>query len=73
MENLLKIGLLLILIGFIIVFASSFTSKSPNVKAAGGIFIGPFPIFGAFTNKKSFYLILILAIILFFIFSFFNR
>jgi len=73
MENLLKIGLLLIIIGFIIVFASSFTSKSSNAKAAGGIFIGPFPIFGAFTDKKSFYFLLILAAIIFLVFYFLNR
>ncbi len=73
MENLLKFGLLLIFIGFILVLFSSFTSKNSNVKAAGGIFIGPFPIFGAFTDKSSYYTLLILAAILFLTFFFLNR
>lgn len=73
MENLLKIGLLLIFVGFILVLISSFTSKNSNVKSAGGIFIGPFPIFGAFTDKSSYYLLLILAVIISLILFFSNR
>ncbi len=73
MENLLKLGLLLMVIGFILIFASALNSKNLNLKAAGGIFIGPFPVFGAFTDKNSYYLLIAIAVIIFLISFFLNR
>ncbi|MBS3112088.1 DUF131 domain-containing protein [Candidatus Woesearchaeota archaeon] len=65
--NLVSIGMIIIFIGFILVFLGSLISKE-NLKTSGGIFIGPFPLFG-FGNKKLFYILWVFAIILFIAFS----
>ena len=68
--NLTNLGLILLFIAIILIFIGSFQSK--NVKGAGGIFIGPFPLFG-FGDKKMFYILWILAIVLFILFLIFRK
>ena len=57
MVNLLHIGIFLILLGFVIVFISAFTSEKNNVQSAGGIFIGSIPVVGFASNKKLLWLL----------------
>ena len=67
------IGIALIFLGMIILFTSSIYSSNQktNVKSAGIIFVGPFPL-GWASDKKMFYLLLILTIIVMII-SYFLR
>lgn len=72
---LLQFGILLVFIGLMLIFTSSFTTmaqqKHATVKTAGGIFIGPFPLFGFASDKKMFYLLMAIAFLftlLYFIF-----
>lgn len=73
MVNLMQIGILLIVLGFVIVFISVFTLEKTNVKGGGIIFIGPIPIFGAATDKKTLYILFIIGIALFILFYFIRR
>jgi len=68
------IGITLIFLGVIILFISSIYSSNQktNIKSAGIIFIGPFPI-GWASDKKMFYLLLILTIILMIVFYFLRK
>ena len=67
------IGITLIFLGVIILFISSIYSSNQktNIKSAGIIFVGPFPL-GWASDKKMFYLLLILTIIVMII-SYFLR
>lgn len=63
-NNLLLIGLGLLFLGMILIFAGSLlSSKEKNVKFAGGVMIGPFPLFGAFSDKNMFWVLILLFII----------
>ena len=62
------IGIILLLIGMFMIFVGSFLGSKSKVEAAGIISIGPFPIFGAFTNKNIFYLLIGITIVIFIIF-----
>ena len=68
------IGITLIFLGIIILFASSLqlSNQKTNVKSAGIIFIGPFPL-GWASDKKMFYLLMILTIILLIVFYFLRK
>ena len=72
MESLISIGLILLLIGFILIVIGSVSSAikgKTDVKSAGIIFIGPFPM-GWASDKKMFYALMgftLLLIILWFI------
>lgn len=68
-NNLMILGIAFILIGFFIVFLSGSNS---NVKSAGGVFIGPIPLFG-FGEKKLFYFLWALAALIFFVFLFLRK
>ena len=60
MESLMSIGLILLLIGFIFIIISSFSSSikgQTEVKSAGLILIGPFPI-GWASDKKMLYILI---------------
>lgn len=75
-EKILLFGLALIFIGMFIVFFSSMQLSAKgekNVKAAGGIFIGPIPVLGFFSDKKMFYLLCVIAIIFFVLFYAFRK
>jgi len=66
----MSIGLILLLMGFIFIIISSFSSSikgQTDVKSAGLIFIGPIPI-GWASDKKMFYILIALAITTFIIF-----
>ena len=67
--NLVAIGIGVILLGFLLVFIGSVSNS--DVKSSGGVFIGPFPLFG-FGDKKVFYVLWGIAIALFIAFSLFR-
>lgn len=76
MDKLVHLGLVLLFFGIILIFLGSLSSVSrekANVKAAGGIFIGPFPVFGFFSDKKMFYLLTAIAILFFIISLIFSK
>ena len=58
-NNLFIIGLVLLFLAIILIFAGSLiSSKNKNVKLAGGIMVGPFPLFGAFSDKNMFWVLI---------------
>ncbi|MEK6903374.1 MAG: DUF131 domain-containing protein [Nanoarchaeota archaeon] len=67
-NHLLQIGIILVFIGILLIFFSSFTTlaqqKNTTSKSAGGIFIGPFPLFGFASDKNMFYLLLAVTVFL---------
>ena len=65
-EALILLGIALIFIGMLIIIAASM--KDAKIESAGGIFIGPIPIFGFFTSKKAFYALLAIAILIFIVY-----
>jgi uncharacterized membrane protein len=68
MEKLIYIGIILLFISIILIFIGSITTtQKSNIKVAAGGFIGPIP-FGFFTDKKMFYLFIVLFIILMILF-----
>ena len=69
MSKILTFGIILLFISIILIFIGSLIQKSSNVKTAGGIFIGPIPLFG-FGEKKMFYFLWILAVVVFILFYF---
>lgn len=74
-SQLISIGMMLVFIGILIIIAGTFfgAKEKANVKSAGIIFIGPFPIVGWGSNKKMYYALLILGLILFFFVMFFMK
>ena len=68
MATLFQVGLFFVLVGMILLFVGSFLAttrgEQGNVKAAGGIFIGPFPLFGFASDKKMFYSLLAMIVVL---------
>ncbi|MBI2005241.1 MAG: DUF131 domain-containing protein [Candidatus Aenigmarchaeota archaeon] len=66
-EQLVSLGLIIIVVGFIVLLAGLFSqvkSGKMNVEGGGIVFIGPFPIGGFATNKQIFYLLLTVSVIL---------
>lgn len=66
--KILTIGILLIILGILFMLVGTILSviKTPkNIESAGGIFIGPIPIFGFASSKRMFYILVIFAILLF--------
>ena len=75
MEQLISLGVLLVFIGFIVIFIGTFmaakegtTSKS---KVAVGGFIGPIP-FGFGNDKNLVWFVTILSLVLFLVWVFFS-
>lgn len=79
MEKLIPLGMIIIFIGFLLIIIGIIstipktkTQAKAHTKWAIGGFIGPIP-FGAWSDKKMFYLLLILmfvlAILTFFLFK----
>jgi uncharacterized membrane protein len=67
-------GIVLIFIGFVLVFIGSLLSAQKGdtkVQWAIGGFIGPIP-FGAFSNKEMFYVLVGLMIVMLLLFIFFG-
>jgi uncharacterized protein (TIGR00304 family) len=72
MQNLIGIGILLIVIGFIIVFFGILSgSKDSKTKVAVGGFIGPVP-FGFGNDKNMVLFAVILSIVIFLIWLLFS-
>lgn len=70
MEKMIYIGILVLFIGILLIFIGSLYTaikgeSKANVKSAGIVFIGPFPLFGWATSKKMFYILIALAIVMF--------
>lgn len=75
-SQIIGIGMMLIFIGmFVIILGNFFGAKEgkTDVKSAGIIFIGPFPIIGWGSSKKMYYILMILGLVLFFFMMFFLR
>lgn len=73
MPTITKIGIILLFIAIIMIFIGSFTEKSSSTKVAGGIFLGPIPIFGGFNDRRMFYFLWAIAVIVFTLFYFFFK
>ena len=76
MEQLITLGILLIIIGFIVVFfglikGSKESTSSTKTGVAGGGFIGPIP-FGFGNDKNLVWLVTILSIVLILLWLFFG-
>jgi uncharacterized membrane protein len=65
---LVKWGVVLVFIGILRIFLSSFTGvtqqKNTSMKTAGGMFISPFPLFGFASDKKMLYSLMAIAFLL---------
>lgn len=74
-SQLIGIGMMLIFIGILVIIMGTFfgAKEKANIKSAGIIFIGPFPIVGWGSSKKMYYALLILGLILFFFVMLFLR
>lgn len=73
MKNLLSIGILLVFIGFVLIIISSLQGGKANVKTAGGIFLGPIPLFGFANDKRLLYILFGLGMLIFIIFEILRR
>ena len=76
MGKIIIIGLALIFFGILLVFAGGLfgnVAKNANINAAGGIFIGPIPIFGFASDRKMLYVLFAIGILLFVISYFISR
>ncbi len=72
-ENLVSIGIIVILIGFVLVLAGTILQGGKTRTEAGGIiFIGPIPIIGA-TSKNMFYAVIALSLIMLVVFLLMNK
>ena len=74
MEQLISIGVIMILIGFVIVFLGTFMAAketTSKTKVAVGGFIGPIP-FGFGNDKNFVWFVAILSIILFLVWLIFS-
>ena len=73
MQNLINIGILLIILGFIIVFFGVLkgAQETSKTKVAVGGFIGPIP-FGFGTDKTLVWFVTILSLVLFLFWLFFS-
>jgi len=75
-SQIISIGMVLIFLGLLVIIASNFfgaKQKTTDVKSAGIIFIGPFPIGGWGSSKSMYYALMVLGFILFFFMMFFMR
>lgn len=75
-SQIMGLGMMIILIGmFVIIVGTFFGAKEgkTDVKSAGIVFIGPFPIIGWGSSKKMYYALLILGLLLFLFMFFFLR
>ena len=63
-NNLISIGILVILAGFALVFIGSLTGTQKDTKIAIGGFIGPFP-FGFANDKTMLYFVMGLSLFIF--------
>jgi len=64
MVNLVQLGIILICIGFLLLFLSAFLTNKSTVRGGFVGFIGPFP-FGFASDKKILYILFAIGIIIF--------
>ena len=70
MSKLITYGIVLVFAGMVLLFVGSFltamsgTKEKPQVRTAGGVFIGPFPLFGWASDKKMFYTLMVVMVVL---------
>jgi len=67
-ELLLIVGIVFILLGFLLTFIAAILSSKGKVEYGGVIFIGPFPVLGAASNKEIMKLVLVISAILIIVF-----
>ena len=75
MDKIILIGLTFLFIGIILIFIGGIYSAakgSNNIKSAGIIFIGPFPI-GWASDKTMFYILIGFVILMFILWFIFKR
>lgn len=71
-ENLIAVGIMLIIIGFFLVFFGAFKSEANSkTKVAIGGFIGPIP-FGFGNDKNLVWFVTLLSVVIFLVWAFFN-
>ena len=72
--DFVTVGMLVIILGFALVFIGTLSQTKGKAKVEGGgiIFIGPFPIIGGATSERTFYILLIVSIVLFILFALLN-
>lgn len=72
--NLISVGTLIIVIGFVFVFVGILSQTKGKAKVEGGgiVFIGPIPVLGAFTSERAFYILIAISIVFFLVFMALN-
>lgn len=75
--KLVELGIIMVFVGVLLLFLGSFTQikkgEQGAVRGAGGIFIGPFPLFGFASDKQMFYALIALVSVLTILFLIFGR
>ncbi len=71
--DLTSVGLVVVVIGFLLIFTGIFSQNKGKAKVEGGgiIFIGPIPIVGA-TSERAFYTLLFIAVVFMVLFIMLN-
>ena len=71
--NLVSIGIIAIIVGFILVIFGILSQSKGSAKTEGGgiVFIGPFLIGGA-TNERAFYILIAISVAFFILFFVMN-
>jgi len=72
--NIISIGMLIIVIGFVLVFVGILSQTKGKAKVEGGgiIFIGPFPVIGGATSERAFHILIAISVVFFLVFMILN-
>ncbi len=77
MSRLITLGIMFLFLGMIFLFLGSmFTAvkgEKSAIKTAGGVFIGPFPLFGWASDKRMFYTLITVMVVLTILYLFIGR
>lgn len=70
--QVIGLGMMLVFVGMLVIIAGSFfgAKEKANIKSAGIVFIGPFPLAGFANDKRLYYILMALGVALFFVFYF---
>jgi len=71
-EGIFLLGIILIIIGILVVMLASFTTTDTKVKGGFVGMIGPFPI-GFASDKRTFYILMGIAIIIYILMWFLRK
>ncbi|QQG38769.1 MAG: DUF131 domain-containing protein [Candidatus Woesearchaeota archaeon] len=64
LNEIAGVGIIFVLIGVILIFIAAFTGgEKSNVKAAGVLFLGPFPVIGGVSDKRYLWVLVVLVVI----------